>query len=107
MNRNIFLLTIYVALIGLGVHMNNTKYIIEGNWDEIKGKIQKYWGKLTEDNIKEINGSYDTLIGKLKEVYGYSENEVEKEIAAFFNSSDFEKLKKQAKDKIDEIKMII
>lgn len=50
-----------------------TQYI-EGNWDELKGKIKKEWPKLTDPDIKEIDGSYKKLISTISERY---ENEID------------------------------
>jgi uncharacterized protein YjbJ (UPF0337 family) len=57
--------------------------ILEGNWDEIKGKLKQKWGKLTNDDIKVIEGSYGELQGKLQKAYGYKKAEVEHEIESF------------------------
>jgi uncharacterized protein YjbJ (UPF0337 family) len=35
------------------------KDIFKGNWKEMKGKVKQQWGKLTDDDITQINGSYD------------------------------------------------
>lgn len=85
---------------------SNWKYIVEGNWDEVKGTIQKYWGKLTDDDMEKIDGSYKELKGYLRKIYGYTMAEVEDEISEFFNSSDLERFKKQAARRIEEIKSI-
>jgi uncharacterized protein YjbJ (UPF0337 family) len=57
--------------------------IIEGDWDQIKGKVKKNWGKLSNDDLSVIEGSYDTLVGKVKEVYGYTAKEAETQITHF------------------------
>lgn len=33
------------------------KDIIDGKWSEIKGAVKQKWGKLTDDDLAEINGS--------------------------------------------------
>ena len=35
---------------------------IEGNWKQIKGKIQQKWGKLTDDDLDVINGNREMLL---------------------------------------------
>lgn len=47
------------------------KEILEGNWNQIKGKVKKQWGKLTDDDLTVIKGEKDELIGRLQERYGY------------------------------------
>ena len=29
---------------------------IEGNWKEFKGQLKEKWGKLTDDDLDQING---------------------------------------------------
>jgi uncharacterized protein YjbJ (UPF0337 family) len=56
---------------------------IEGNWDNLKGKVREQWGKLTDDDIEVIKGKRDQLVGKLKERYGKAKDLVEKEVDEF------------------------
>ena len=55
---------------------------VEGNWDQLKGKLKETWGKLTDDDIETFKGKKDQFFGKLKEHYGLGKEEAEKEIAA-------------------------
>lgn len=55
----------------------------EGKWDQIKGTVKKKWGKLTDDDLKQIEGDKDRLVGKLKERYGMSESEAKKQADEF------------------------
>lgn len=59
---------------------------VEGNWMQIKGKIKEQWGKLTDDDIAQINGRRDQLEGKLQERYGYEKDRVRNEVDGWFNS---------------------
>ena len=63
--------------------MNNDTF--EGKWHEYKGKIKEKWGKLTDDDLTEINGKKEILAGKLQTQYGYAKDQAHKEL------SDFEK----------------
>ena len=54
--------------------------IIKGTWEEAKGKVKQYWGKLTDDDLKVIEGNYDELCGKLQKRYGYTREEAKKAI---------------------------
>ena len=56
-----------------------TEDILKGQWKQLKGQIQKQWGKLTDDELDEIEGNKDILIGKLQERYGYSQAQAEME----------------------------
>ena len=59
------------------------KDILEGKWDQLKGNIQKEWGKLTEDDLAEIMGNSTLLKGKIQERYGLSKEEAEKKFDEF------------------------
>lgn len=61
-----------------GIKMN--EHIIKGNWEQVKGDIQKKWGKLTDDDLDVIKGDSKKLAGKLQERYGWSKEEAEKEV---------------------------
>lgn len=65
--------------------------IIEGNWKKLKGKVRQNWGKLTDDQLDIIAGKRDQLAGEIQEAYGYSQEEVEKQI------SSWEKMQKDMK----------
>jgi uncharacterized protein YjbJ (UPF0337 family) len=54
--------------------------IIEGNWNQLKGRIQQQWGKLTDDQLEEIKGSRKELIGKLQEQYGIARDEAQRRV---------------------------
>lgn len=54
--------------------------IIQGKWNQIKGEAQKRWGKLTQDNIDQVNGSRTKLLGLIQESYGVAKDEAEKQI---------------------------
>jgi uncharacterized protein YjbJ (UPF0337 family) len=40
--------------------------ILKGNWKQIRGKVKETWGRLTDDELDEIDGRMDQLIGKLR-----------------------------------------
>jgi uncharacterized protein YjbJ (UPF0337 family) len=61
------------------------EHTIEGNWQQLKGKVREKWGKLTDDEIDVIAGKRDVLIGKIREKYGKSLDEADREV------NDFEK----------------
>jgi uncharacterized protein YjbJ (UPF0337 family) len=57
--------------------------VIKGKWLQIKGEIQNQWGKLTNDDVDQIEGNTDKLIGKLQERYGYARDRAQQEIDRF------------------------
>ena len=59
--------------------------IMEGNWTEFKGKVQKQWGKLTNDDLDMIEGRRKELVGHIQKRYGYAMDKAEKEVDDFLN----------------------
>jgi uncharacterized protein YjbJ (UPF0337 family) len=57
-----------------------------GNWKQISGKVKSQWGKLTDDELTEIDGHRDQLVGKIQEAYGIGKDEAERQV------KDWEKL---------------
>lgn len=53
---------------------------MEGNWKQVKGKVQEKWGKLTNDDLDVIEGRRDQLLGKLQERYGILRDEADKQV---------------------------
>ena len=68
------------------------KDTIQGDWNILKGKLKEKWGKLTDDDITQINGKKEELLGKLQTQYGYTKDKAAKELADFQNSLN-EKIK--------------
>ena len=53
---------------------------IEGNWKQVTGNVKAQWGKLTDDDLTQINGNREILEGKLQERYGYAKDEVKRQV---------------------------
>lgn len=45
--------------------------ILKGKLHEAKGRIKEKWGKLTDDNLVEIEGKNEKLLGLLQKKYGF------------------------------------
>jgi uncharacterized protein YjbJ (UPF0337 family) len=58
--------------------MNNDR--INGSWEQVKGHVQKTWGKLTNDDLSVIEGDRKLLAGKIQERYGIAKDEADKQI---------------------------
>src|SRR5262245_17746442 len=54
---------------------------IYGQWNQMMGLIKEQWGKLTDDDLVQINGKREQLIGKLQKIYGYSYETAKKELS--------------------------
>ena len=60
---------------------------IEGNWKEFSGKIQKQWGKLTDNDLAVVQGKRDELAGRLQQRYGFAKEQAEKEIDSWLKDA--------------------
>jgi len=60
---------------------------VKGQWKQIKGQVKSKWGKLTDDDLTQIDGKKDELIGRLQERYGYAKDQAEKETDEFLAST--------------------
>lgn len=56
---------------------------IQGNWKQLSGNARKQWGKLTDDDIAQINGDRDVLAGKIQDRYGITQAEAKKQVDAW------------------------
>lgn len=61
--------------------MNNDR--AAGNWHQIKGKVKEQWGKLTDDDLRQLEGKSEQLAGKLQERYGLARDEAERQAKDF------------------------
>lgn len=49
--------------------------IFAGKWKQLKGSAKAQWGKLTDDDVKQVDGKFETLCGKIQEKYGHAKEE--------------------------------
>lgn len=66
--------------------MNNE--ILKGEWKELKGEIQKVWGKLTDNDLDQVNGEATRLEGLLQQKYGHGVDEARKKVADMIDRYD-------------------
>ena len=57
---------------------------LKGQWTQLKGKARKQWGKLTDDELDQMQGNAEILIGKIQERYGRSREEAEREFDRWY-----------------------
>jgi uncharacterized protein YjbJ (UPF0337 family) len=59
---------------------------LEGSWKQTTGKIREKWGKLTDDDLTQINGRRDQFEGQIQERYGVAKDRVRKDVDDWLNS---------------------
>ena len=58
--------------------------ILKGKWHQMKGSAKAQWGKLTNDELDQIEGNAEKLMGLIQERYGYQKQQAEEEVNDFF-----------------------
>jgi uncharacterized protein YjbJ (UPF0337 family) len=88
--------------------------VLGGMWKQIKGNVKATFGKLTDDDLTEVEGNSEAMLGKLQERYGYTRADAEKawnDFRSGMDSSDqaeaerhMDRAKDKAEDAPDEAK---
>ncbi len=60
--------------------MDATKGTLHVNWIELKTKLRKRWGKITDEDLTQVDGSTDELVRVLRKRYGYGKAQAEIEL---------------------------
>ena len=50
---------------------------LEGNWNQIKGKLRDKWGQLTDDDLPQIRGDAEQIIGAIQRKTGEGREAIE------------------------------
>jgi uncharacterized protein YjbJ (UPF0337 family) len=56
---------------------------LKGQWTRIKGTVREQWGKLTDDDVDQIQGRSEQLVGKIQERYGVARDEAKRQVDAW------------------------
>ena len=59
------------------------KDILKGKLEQVKGEVQKEWGKLTDNDLDLMGGDVKILLGKLQENYGLTLEEAKKRLEEY------------------------
>lgn len=51
--------------------MNKT--ILQGKWRRMRGNLKMEWGRLTENDRRQLDGKLDQMLGLVQERYGYTQ----------------------------------
>jgi len=52
--------------------------IVEGNWNDIKGKLRQRWGQLTDDDLPQLCGDADQIVGIIQRKTGEGREAIER-----------------------------
>ncbi len=59
---------------------------IQGNWKQLKGRVKEKWAKLTDEDLDAIEGRREQLEGKIQDRYGYTADQVRREVDSWYRS---------------------
>nr|WP_236943323.1 CsbD family protein [Hymenobacter sp. PAMC 26628] len=51
---------------------------LQGNWDDLKGKLKQQYAQLTDEDLTYAEGKGDELVGKLQDKLGKGKAEITK-----------------------------
>jgi uncharacterized protein YjbJ (UPF0337 family) len=54
-----------------------TRQELEGNWNQVKGRIQTRWGNLTDDELQRVRGDANELVGVIQQRTGETRRSIE------------------------------
>ena len=72
---------------------------IKGKWLEIKGEIQKTWGKLTADELEQTKGDVKSISGLIMQKYGEQSEKFQMQLSAIV-----EKYSDKKENAVEQIK---
>jgi len=61
--------------------------VFEGRWNQVKGDVKRFWGKLTDDDLTRAAGNRDKLVGALQERYGWEKDRAEADFDRFLETT--------------------
>jgi len=60
--------------------------VLQGKWTQLKGTVRKQWGKLTDDDVDQIQGDAEILQGRIQERYGRTKEQAKEEVDNWLQS---------------------
>ncbi len=63
-----------------------TNAVLESQWSKVRIKIHNRWGKLSEEDIAQIDGNHERFINLLEERYSLTKEEAEKQLQGFLGA---------------------
>jgi uncharacterized protein YjbJ (UPF0337 family) len=55
----------------------------KGSWQQTKGTVKEQWGKLTDDDLMQVQGRREVLVGKIQTRYGISHEQAEAQVSGW------------------------
>ncbi len=58
----------------------STNLKLKGNWNIMKGNLKEKYGELTDDDLVYVEGQEDQLLGRIQKKTGQAEDKLRKEL---------------------------
>lgn len=71
--------------------MSINENMVKGKWLEIKGELQKSWGKLTDDELEQTKGDVKAIGGLLQQRYGETQETYSQKLSDIFKRHEAKK----------------
>lgn len=56
---------------------------VQNDWQRHIGHVRVIWGRITDDELQQINGRRDALLKKIQEKYHITEPEADEQVKTF------------------------
>lgn len=53
---------------------------VKGQWEQLKGRVKRAWGELTDDDFLKAEGSKEKLYGIIQERFGETKEAIKKKL---------------------------
>jgi uncharacterized protein YjbJ (UPF0337 family) len=57
----------------------------KGDWKVARGKLKEQWGRLTDDDLDQIEGRREQLLGRIQQRYGMGREEAERAVDSWLD----------------------
>jgi uncharacterized protein YjbJ (UPF0337 family) len=64
--------------------MNKT--VLQGKWRRMRGNLKTEWGRLTDNDRRQLDGKLDQMVGLVQERYGYTQNRATKLLSRYLTA---------------------
>jgi uncharacterized protein YjbJ (UPF0337 family) len=52
--------------------------VLQGSWNQVRGKLREKWGQLTDDDLARFDGNVEQLVGRIQRKTGEAKQNVER-----------------------------
>ncbi len=75
-----------------------TRQELEGQWEQVKGRIQERWGQITEDDLTQVKGNANQLVGVIQQRTGESRQAIEDYLEEVVHPPTMQQVRDAAKE---------